>query len=259
MSSGRYQRPSNGRPTLDDVAAKAGVSAMSVSRVLKNVPSVSPEIRARVNHAISELNYLPNFNARMLAEGRQSHNIAFLFGTSNAAALGEMVSGGWADALSAGVELVFMNVAPHRQPGSIRKSLESFSIHGIILSPSLGDNAGLRNALSGAGYRLVMIGSNDNNPAFSAIGFDDGRAGQLPTVDQPIGAMARWAVRQLLDELSAMERGQEPQVRKVVLPDPNQTSEIRCPVDPRTANRSSDHLRAAAGNISGQMRRFLGS
>lgn len=47
-------------PTLEMVAAEAGVSRATVSRVVNGSPSVSPAIAAAVQSAISRLNYVPN-------------------------------------------------------------------------------------------------------------------------------------------------------------------------------------------------------
>lgn len=60
-----------------DVAARAGVSKSSVSRVLQGSPLVSGEARAAVLRAIEELGYRPNAAARTLAR-RQSHSIGVL-------------------------------------------------------------------------------------------------------------------------------------------------------------------------------------
>jgi transcriptional regulator with XRE-family HTH domain len=49
--------------TLSDVARMAGVSKMTVSRVLNGHPKVSAEKMDRVNAAISKLHYLPNEHA----------------------------------------------------------------------------------------------------------------------------------------------------------------------------------------------------
>lgn len=64
-------------PTILDVAARAGVSKSSVSRVLRGSPLVSQEARAAVLAAIEELGYRPNAAARTLAR-RQSHSIGVL-------------------------------------------------------------------------------------------------------------------------------------------------------------------------------------
>jgi DNA-binding LacI/PurR family transcriptional regulator len=59
-----------GRPTLDEVAALAGVGRGTVSRVVNGSPQVSPEARAAVQQAIKELGYVPNRAARALVTQR---------------------------------------------------------------------------------------------------------------------------------------------------------------------------------------------
>lgn len=56
--------------TIQDVAARAGVSAMTVSRVINNPMRVAKETRQRVELAIDELGYVPNGLARGLLHGR---------------------------------------------------------------------------------------------------------------------------------------------------------------------------------------------
>ena len=58
------------RPTMKEVAARAGVALKTVSRVVNEEPNVSPELTAKVQAAIQELNYTPNESARMLRRGR---------------------------------------------------------------------------------------------------------------------------------------------------------------------------------------------
>jgi LacI family transcriptional regulator len=56
--------------TIRDVARRAGVSTMTVSRVINNAGYVSPETRSRVQGAIAELGYVPNSLARSLRSKR---------------------------------------------------------------------------------------------------------------------------------------------------------------------------------------------
>ena len=56
--------------TIRDVAGRAGVSPMTVSRVINESASVSPETRARVEQAIAELGYVPSRLARGLSARR---------------------------------------------------------------------------------------------------------------------------------------------------------------------------------------------
>lgn len=60
------QEASSRTATQKDVAARAGVSVASVSRVLNGFDTVDPQIRTKVEQAISELRYTPNEIARSL-------------------------------------------------------------------------------------------------------------------------------------------------------------------------------------------------
>lgn len=63
--------------TINDVAQKAGVSVVTASRVINNVPTVRPALRKRVMQAIDELGYVPNAAARSL-RSRQTRIIALV-------------------------------------------------------------------------------------------------------------------------------------------------------------------------------------
>ena len=54
---------------MSDVAARAGVSHQTVSRVINGHPNVAPQTRERVEQAIRELGYRPNTAARALVTG----------------------------------------------------------------------------------------------------------------------------------------------------------------------------------------------
>jgi LacI family transcriptional regulator len=59
-----------GLSTIHDVAKAAGVSARTVSRVINDLPRVSPETRERILEVIRDLNFTPNLRARALATSR---------------------------------------------------------------------------------------------------------------------------------------------------------------------------------------------
>jgi DNA-binding LacI/PurR family transcriptional regulator len=61
---------STGRPTLDQVAERAGVGRGTVSRVVNGSAQVSPGAKAAVEDAIAELGYVPNRAARTLVTQR---------------------------------------------------------------------------------------------------------------------------------------------------------------------------------------------
>ncbi|WP_431987319.1 LacI family DNA-binding transcriptional regulator [Streptomyces griseoflavus] len=69
------QRP--GTPTLEEVAALAGVGRGTVSRVINNAAGVKESTRRTVQRAIAELGYVPNLAARSLA-GRRADAVALV-------------------------------------------------------------------------------------------------------------------------------------------------------------------------------------
>lgn len=66
------------RPTMRDVAARAGVSFKTVSRVVNDEPGVSASVGRRVRRAVEELNYRPNAGARILRSSSRTGAIAVL-------------------------------------------------------------------------------------------------------------------------------------------------------------------------------------
>lgn len=66
-------RPSSrygARPTMKDVAARAGVGLKTVSRVVNGEPGVTPDTEHRVRDAITALGFRRNDSARVLRKGR---------------------------------------------------------------------------------------------------------------------------------------------------------------------------------------------
>ncbi|GAA1815269.1 LacI family DNA-binding transcriptional regulator [Luedemannella flava] len=68
MTNGRSR--SSGRPTLDQVAARAGVARATASRVLNGSAQVSDASRELVEQAAADLGYIPNVAARSLVTHR---------------------------------------------------------------------------------------------------------------------------------------------------------------------------------------------
>ena len=66
----RRSKRGGGRPTIADVARRAGVGAMTVSRAISDPERVSPALRGQIHAAIEELGYVLDRNARALAAAR---------------------------------------------------------------------------------------------------------------------------------------------------------------------------------------------
>jgi LacI family gluconate utilization system Gnt-I transcriptional repressor len=63
-------RRGGGRPTIADVARLADVATITVSRALRHPSRVSAELRAKIDHAVEQLGYVPDPIARALASSR---------------------------------------------------------------------------------------------------------------------------------------------------------------------------------------------
>jgi DNA-binding LacI/PurR family transcriptional regulator len=110
------------RPRMLDVARAAGVSFQTVSRALNGGPRVSPDTRARVVAAATELGYRPNITARALATGRGSQIAAFVPDTVRfdySAGLSAIEK----DAREAGLSLAITVLADDR-PASVREVVD---------------------------------------------------------------------------------------------------------------------------------------
>jgi LacI family transcriptional regulator len=76
------EKSPHSKVTINDVAEKAGVSAMTVSRVMRNQGKIAPETRAHVLKVIRQLNYEPLSSARNLS-GAYSRTIGIVIPYAN--------------------------------------------------------------------------------------------------------------------------------------------------------------------------------
>ena len=102
QKSSRRQRSA---PTISDVAAAAGVSPMTVSRVINGEANVRAATRDLVNVAIQQLGYAPNRAARSLA-GAEELRIGLLYSNPSAAYLSEFLVGGLEQASRGNLQLI---------------------------------------------------------------------------------------------------------------------------------------------------------
>lgn len=92
----------NERPTLEAVAARAGVGRGTVSRVINGSPKVSPQAREAVRKAIEELGYVPNPAARTLVT-RRTDTVALVVSESEERIWGEPFFAGIIRGISGGL------------------------------------------------------------------------------------------------------------------------------------------------------------
>ena len=74
----RHGKLQKGKVTIFDVAAQAGVSIKTVSRVVNNEPHVRPQTKKKVLEAVERLRYRPNAAARTLS-GRRSWVLGLVY------------------------------------------------------------------------------------------------------------------------------------------------------------------------------------
>jgi DNA-binding LacI/PurR family transcriptional regulator len=121
----------NRQATMEDVAARAGVSRALVSIVYRNAPGASEATRARVLQAAAELNYRPDHRARLL--GRQRTKLlGVTFGVRHAFH-GDLVEALYAAAEPAGYDIALSAVAPSRDESRAVQSLLDYRCETLIL------------------------------------------------------------------------------------------------------------------------------
>jgi DNA-binding LacI/PurR family transcriptional regulator len=137
--------------TMEDVAARAGVSRALVSIVFRGVPGASKESRARVRQAAEELSYRPDQRARLLGRNR-SRTIGIAFGLHDEFH-GELVEAFYQAAEHSGYELVLSPVAPTRRETHAVQSLLDYRCEALVL---IGPHQS-RRALEGLAERVPVV------------------------------------------------------------------------------------------------------
>lgn len=171
--------------TIYDVAAKAGVSASTVSRVINGSAGVAPELTLRVNEAIEVLGYRPNRLARGLRTQR-SATVAVVVPDIENSFFTAVVRGVEEEAQRRGLMVFLCNT--NDDQGAERDYLRLVSdqqMEGAIVATSATDGAEFAQ-LAALGLPVVLVDRELDSPS-------------LPTVmtDNVLGA--RLATRHLID------------------------------------------------------------
>jgi len=175
------------RPTMKDVARAAGVSPMTVSRVVSGEVGVSPATAAKVEQAVRKLGYQRNDNARHL---RQKN-----LGTSTIALVVDDLANPFYALMARSVEdeahrrgYVVLVGSTNDEPRREREVIAAFTarqVDGLIIVPTIGAHGFLKQPMGG-GTQVVCV----DRPA-------KGLAVDVVTVDNR--AAADRAVSHLLD------------------------------------------------------------
>ncbi|MGQ0840393.1 LacI family DNA-binding transcriptional regulator [Actinokineospora sp.] len=168
------------RPTMEDVAARAGVSRALVSLVMRGSPKVSSHRRAAVLAAAAELGYSPHAMARSLAS-RTSSVLGVMVSDLHNAFWAEVVDGLDAYARDQGFELI-INTGGRRavRERQAMSSLLSFRPAGVaLLGPVVPASA---IAAAAAQAPVVLVSKASRLSTVDTVN-DDGRVGAALAVD----------------------------------------------------------------------------
>ncbi|MER5441826.1 LacI family DNA-binding transcriptional regulator [Streptomyces sp. NPDC002790] len=125
------------RPTLEEVAARAGVGRGTVSRVINGSPRVSDHTRAAVEEAVAELGYVPNTAARALAANR-SDSIAVVVPEAESRFFSEpyfsgMVGGVGLALAETNLQLLLTFARGEREQDRLATYLTAHRVDGVLL------------------------------------------------------------------------------------------------------------------------------
>jgi LacI family transcriptional regulator len=163
----------SGSPTMRDVADYARVSPMTVSRTLRDDPSVAPEKRSRVLEAVAVLGYRRNEAARNLRLGRSTRLLGVIITNIANPFYAQLALGIEAYADERGMRVVFANSGENTERE--RLLVQDFAarrLDGIIAVPAANqhdhlDPAGL------SGIPVVLAASPPHRINADAVLLDD--------------------------------------------------------------------------------------
>ena len=166
---------SKANPTMSDVARKAGVSPMTVSRVLNGDTRVREATRQLVADAMTALSYVPNQAAQRLA-GARAIRIGFLYSNPSAGYLSEFLVGLLNQASPHNVQLVVEKCEADEHGVEQARRLIDNGVDGIILPPPLCDIAELVDLLAQSGTPAVTVACGQPDDRLSGVRIDDYQA-----------------------------------------------------------------------------------
>jgi LacI family transcriptional regulator len=175
LSDVRSSRRQRNAPTINDVARHAGVSPMTVSRVINGEQVVRAATREKVEAAIAALNYAPSAAARTLAGGEETR-VGLLYSNPSSSYLSEFLVGSLDQATRSSVDLVVEKWDDDTSVEAVVAHLQRGRIDGVILPPPLCDLPELVDALDRAGIPAVAVATGRAPSDLAAVSIDDRHA-----------------------------------------------------------------------------------
>lgn len=163
------------RVTISDVARRAGVSPMTVSRVINGEANVRQQTRDVVNDAIRELGYSPNKAARSLASASQVQ-IGLLYTNPSSAYLSAMLLGVLEQARQSDTQVVVVECDIGPDAIEAIEKMMNDGVDGILLAPPLSDFLSALRLLEEADMPVVTIGTQRIEESIPSVSIDDQRA-----------------------------------------------------------------------------------
>lgn len=162
--------------TIDEVAALAAVSPMTVSRVINGQGKVRDSTRENVMRAVRDLGYTPNLAASSLAAAQHTR-IALIYTNPSSAYLQELLVGALSGAARAAAQMVidtWDKLSSTEQHNAAR--VLARSVAGVILPPPLSESKAVIKEFLSAGVPVVAIASGRFSDEISCVRIDDFRA-----------------------------------------------------------------------------------
>lgn len=172
------RRRGGGAVTVREVAAAAGVSPMTVSRVVNADPRVRDTTRAAVRAAMADLNYRPNLAAQSLA-GADRIRLGLLYNNPSASYLSEFLLGGLDQVARSNVSLAVEKCGDDDACAAAQRLIDD-RVDGVILPPPLSDVVVVVALLAASGVPTVAVGTR-RPTALSSVSIDDHAAAAAMT------------------------------------------------------------------------------
>jgi LacI family transcriptional regulator len=164
---------------MADVAARAGVSKMSVSRVINGAPGVSPEMSHRVQRAIRQLSYVPSQRARSLAVGR-THLLGMIVLDVVSEWVWPLIRGAGREAEKLGYQVLLRTTSAGEVAGLRDPPLDSDLLDGLIIVNWRVPLAFARQ-LAHRGLPVVLIDAFERTSRIAWVGAQDRKGARLAT------------------------------------------------------------------------------
>jgi len=177
--------------TIKHVAADAGVSLQTVSRVINKEPNVRPAMRERVQASIDKLGYVPSIAAQRMS-GSRSYIILALNDRERTIAdwraregndwVDQMLLGGMLKCAEHGYRLLIELVDTHNDhvERELSAALASLQPDGVILTPPHSNNLTIVELLAAADIPFVRVGSHGNGAGIP-VSMDDEASAAMAT------------------------------------------------------------------------------